>query len=89
MLSQLLTFAHLLMSTLVRVSLSMSIVLWFEVKVNLSGLGIISKAFSRMTRILGCQLRLGPGFVEFKAYRGLEILNNKKTRESGESRVIV
>lgn len=81
MLSQLLSFAHLLMSTLVRVSLSMLIVLWFEVKVTLSGLGIISKAFSRMTRISGCQLRLGPGFVEFKAYTVLEILKNKDWRE--------
>ena len=89
MLRHLLTFAHLLMSTLVRVSLSMLIVLWFEVKVTLSGLGIISKAFSRMTRISGCQLRLGPGLVEFKAYTVLETLKNKKTGERGESRVIV
>lgn len=42
-----------------------------------------------MTRISGCQLRLGPGFVEFKAYTVLETLKNKKTGERGESRVIV
>lgn len=44
-----------------RVSLSMSIVLWFEVKVNLSGLGIISKAFSRMTRILDNMIQVRCG----------------------------
>ena len=38
------------MSTLVRVSPTMLIVLWFEAKVTLAGLGIISKACSRMTR---------------------------------------